>query len=43
MSSEYRFDVINGYPVLGDVNGDGWINSGDIQRIYGIMATQSAK
>lgn len=37
MSSEYRFDVVNGYSILGDVNGDGEINAVDGQILLTVF------
>lgn len=37
MSSEYRFDVVNGYSILGDVNGDGEIKAVDAQILLSVF------
>ena len=37
MSSEYRFDVINGYSILGDVDGDGEIKALDGQILLSVF------
>lgn len=37
MSSEYRFDVVNGYSILGDVNGDGEITALDGQILLSVF------
>lgn len=37
MSSEYRFDVVDGYSILGDVNGDEAINATDAQILLSVF------
>ena len=37
MSNEYRFDVVNGYSILGDVDGDGEIKALDGQILLSVF------